>query len=256
MNDLTDVAMICADTTRSRAYLQNLARAGLRPAQILVMERAGSDLPGQSLRAIADAPDHADRDPLWRQGHFDPNTALAEDIAALGVPTRTLASTDINDADTVAAIAELDARTLIYSGFGGQILRAPVLATGKQFLHVHGGYLPDFRGSTTNYYSMIADDTLGASAIFLTAQIDAGPILLRRRFPAPPDRTRIDHLHDAAARAICLCDVLRDFADSGVWPSGTPAGEQMPESYPEAYYVIHPVLKHLAIYHTARSEVE
>ena len=38
----------------------------------------------------------------------------------------------------------------------------------KKFLHVHGGYLPDYKGSTTNYYSLINENTIGASAIFLT----------------------------------------------------------------------------------------
>ncbi|RYH01063.1 hypothetical protein EU805_15810 [Salipiger sp. IMCC34102] len=244
MAELTGVSMICTDTTRSRAYVQNLARADLRPERVLLLSQTGSDLPGQSRAPLPDRPDAAERDPLWTAGHFDPNSVLEDDIAVLGAPLGRIPSTNINDPDTIAAVSDLPGHTVIYSGYGGQILRRPVLSTGKRFLHVHGGYLPDFRGSTTNYYSMIEEDTLGASAIFLTEEIDAGPILARRRFTAPPDRTGIDHLHDSAARARVLCDVLAGFAATGDWPRAPidPAGRG------RTYYVIHPVLKHLAIF--------
>ena len=48
------------------------------------------------------------------------------------------------------------------------LLKEKILDTGKKFLHIHGGYLPDYKGSTTNYYSLINENTIGASAIFLT----------------------------------------------------------------------------------------
>lgn len=249
MHDMTSVSMICADTTRSRAYLQNLARAGLRPARVLVLAKPGSNLPGQAREKLPAAPGHADRDTLWQRAHFDPNNTLSQDIRALGAPVDQMETTDINDPQVVDAVAGLPGDTVIYSGFGGQILRAAVLDTGKQFLHVHGGYLPDFRGSTTNYFSLIAENALGASAIFLTAKIDAGPVLMRQRFAAPPDRTQIDHLHDSAARSVVLCDVLRAFVDTGTWPRAGVTDDMEATTY----YVVHPVLKHLAIYPSTKS---
>lgn len=244
MRDLPDVAMICADTTRSRAYLQNMARAGLRPAHVLVLSRAGSALPGQGGGRIADAPGYAADDQLWQDAHFDPNTALDDDLAALGAPVTRIEAINVNDGAVVAALADLPGDVVLYSGYGGQILRAPVLDAGKRFLHVHGGYLPDYPGSTTSYFSLLADGTLGATAIFLTEDIDAGPILLRERFPAPPDLTHLDHLHDAAARAVVLCRVLAIHGRTGGWPSVDIA----PSPRPGPFYVIHPVLKHLAVY--------
>lgn len=244
MRELDGVSMICADTTRSRAYLQNLTRAGLRPTRILRMSRPGADLPGQSRARVPCPPDRAAEDALWQQAQFDPNSDLTKDIARAGAPCQAVEETDINAPEICEAVAALPGHTVLYSGFGGQILRDPILAAGKDFLHVHGGYLPDFRGSTTNYFSMIAEGMLGASAIFLTAEIDAGPVLLRRRFPAPPDRTRIDHLHDSAARALVLCEVLNTFAETGDWPRADVAATETGRTY----YVVHPVLKHLAIF--------
>jgi methionyl-tRNA formyltransferase len=244
MRKLSSVSMICADTTRSRAYLQNLARANLCPCRVLVLPSATGDLPGQSRALLAEAPEHADADTLWQDAYFNPNSVLSDDLAALGAPVITLQSSDINDPTVIAAVADLPGDTVIYSGFGGQILRKPVLSAKHRFLHVHGGYLPAFRGSTTNYFSLINEDTIGASAIFLTEEIDAGPILMRRRFDAPPDRGKLDHLHDAAARSHVLCSVLDAFEKQGVWPC-----ETVPDDADcETYYVIHPVLKHLAVY--------
>lgn len=241
---LETVSMICADTTRSRAYVQNMTRAGLRPARVLAMSRPGSDLPGQARAALPGTPGDAARDPLWQAAHFDPNTALSDDLDALGAPVAWMDETDINAPDIARAVADMPGCVAIFSGFGGQILRAGILGAGKRMLHVHGGYVPFYRGSTTNYYSLIADGTLGASAIFLTAEIDAGPVLMRRRFPAPPDRGHLDHLHDSAARAAVLCDTLRAFAATGDWPIDPPEdGEEA-----RTYYVVHPVLKHLAVY--------
>lgn len=247
--ELAAVTMLCADTTRSRAYLQAMMRAGLRPVRVLALGRAGADLPGMG-RNVVDAPADAGADPLWLAAGFDPNTAIRDDLDRLGAPVETVEETDVNAPAVVAAVAALPGETVIYSGFGGQILRRDLLGAGKRFLHVHGGFLPGYRGSTTNYYSLLAEGTIGASAIFLTEEIDGGPILARRHYPAPPDRTHLDHLHDSAARADMLCAVLRSYEETGEWPRAeVDAAERA-----ETFYVVHPVLKHLAVYGAAEGE--
>ncbi|MEJ6396450.1 formyltransferase family protein [Yoonia sp. 208BN28-4] len=242
--DLNDVIMLATDTTRSRAYIQNMVRRGLRPAAVIALASAKSNLPGQSKTVLPTTPAHADDDTLWQAGHFDPNTALADDLAALGAPVEMLDTTNINDPEVVAAIAARSESVMIYAGYGGQILRQDVLDTGVDFLHVHGGWVPSFKGSTTNYFAMIAQDRIGASAIFLTADLDGGPVIKRATFPTPPDRTMLDHLHDSAARAVVLCDVLESYAATSAWPSENPSEDEKDETY----FVIHPVLKHIAVY--------
>ena len=37
---------------------------------------------------------------------------------------------------------------------------------------------------------------MGASSLFLTKDIDCGPVLVREKFAAPIDRTEIDHTFD------------------------------------------------------------
>ena len=84
---------------------------------------------------------------------------------------------------------------------------------------------------------------MGASAIFLTEEIDCGPILARRKFPAPEGGCKeIDHVYDAAARARVLVDTLIAYQKFGQW-----SGELQCYQGGKVYYVIHPILKHLAI---------
>lgn len=241
--NLKGIGLIAADTTRSRAYIQNLARHGLLPKRIILMKAVGADLPGQSLATLPRDPDHADIDAIWAEGHFDPNQQLDDSIKGHDVSITRLEADDINSPQVIKAVEQFDGHTLIYSGYGGQILRKPLLAAGAQFLHIHGGRVPSFKGSTANYYSLIDEGKISASAIFLTSDLDGGPLLARRDFDAPPDRTKLDHLHDSAARAILLCDVIGAYARDGTWPHVTIDKNELDETF----FVIHPVLKHIAV---------
>lgn len=234
-----DVGMVASDTTRTRAYLAAMIRRGLLPSHVLVLKNTDSAaLPGQAPGAIAHSRASGED---WSEADFDIASPLETILEAAGIDYRIAPSRDINDADVVALIAERPEHVMIYSGYGGVLLRRDVLNTGNRFLHIHGGYLPTYKGSTTNYFSLLADNQMGASAIFLTADIDSGPILARRIFPAPGDRAQIDHIYDSAARAKVLIEVLTKYRDSGTWTI------ERENEGGETFYVIHPVLKHIAI---------
>ena len=242
---LNDIGLIAADTSRSRAYIQALARNELLPNYVLVLEHASDKrLPGQldKFQLNRETERVAETDACWSEAYFDPARPIKVLLDELGVPYEVSMSKDINDPSVVEAIARRPESTFIYSGFGGALLREDVLATGKHFLHVHGGYLPDFKGSTTNYYSLLVENTLGASAIFLSEEIDSGPILLRRKFPPPANRQAIDHIYDSAARAKVLIEALQNYLKDGGWKF-----ELSDNMGGEIYYIIHPVLKHIAI---------
>ena len=152
-----------------------------------------------------------------------------------------LETTKIHDPAVIASICDRPESTFIYSGYGGIILRKELFLTGKKFLHVHGGYLPNYKGSTTNYYSLIVDNCIGASSIFLNEVIDSGPMLRRNTFPPPEDRVQIDHKYDSAARAKVLIETLQEYQNSGEFQ----CKEDLEKG--ETYFIIHPILKHIAI---------
>lgn len=221
---MTAFVMLCADTARSRAYLDALGRAALLPSRLLLLEGSG---PGKSNAACT---------------LFDNVTPVAVRAESAGIPVERLPTADVNAPATIEALARLGEDLVVFSGPGGAILRPPLFATGKRFLHVHPGRLPAYRGSTTIYYSMLAESKIEATAILLTPGIDEGAIVTSRAFPVPADRRTIDVEYDPWVRACVMADAVRQLVESGRMD-----GSPQEEANAETYYIIHPVLKHIAI---------
>ena len=220
---LDKIGMIAADTSRTLLYLKELIKYELKPNYVLLLlNNEQNSLPGknnsQSLEQIKKILESA---------------AVSFDVSL---------NSNINSQEVFDTLSLRDESTFIYSGFGGILLKCHILSLGKAFLHVHGGYLPKYKGSTTNYFSLIEENMMGASSIFLTKDIDCGPVLIRRRFSAPTDRTEIDHLHDSKVRAEVLIETLQKYIKNGSFDF-----ELESNVGGETYYIIHPVLKHLAI---------
>lgn len=222
-----------------------MIRHEMLPNFVLLLENtSGAILPGQVKTPVweSEVDEFTELDECWSEAIFDANLPITAILDNLNIPYACSGSKDINDPKTIQMIHQRSEPVFIYSGFGGALLRKDVLSLGKRFLHVHGGYLPDFKGSTTNYFSLLIENTLGASAIFLSEEIDSGPVLLRRKFPPPRDRQAIDHIYDSGARAKILIETLQKHLKSGKWEF-----ELAENAGGETYYIIHPVLKHIAI---------
>jgi len=242
---LNDIGMVAGDTSRSRAYLQALARNDMLPNYVLVLEDSSEKLlPGQlnKAQALHESERRVEAEECWSEASFDSTQPIKVLLDKMGIFYESSTSKNINDSSVIEIIRQRPEKVFIYSGFGGALLRKDVLSVGKNFLHVHGGYLPDYKGSTTNYYSLIVDNTLGASAIFMGEEIDCGPVLLMREFPAPENRQAIDHIYDSGARSKVLIETLQKYLERGDWEFELPANTEG-----ETYYIIHPVLKHIAI---------
>lgn len=221
------MCLLAADSGRSRAYLDMLGRAGLLPRRAVVLHTP----------AVTTAP--------RRQAHttlFDNVTPLPQALARAGVPHVEIAASDINAPEVCAAVAAGDEAYVIFAGPAGAIVRSPLFETGKHFIHVHPGRVPDFRGSTPMYYSLLAEGRMAASAILLAPRIDDGPILAVREFVPPEDRTTIDLAFDPWMRAALLVDVCKAYIQTNQL-----APEPQADCGQTAFFVIHPVLKHLAI---------
>jgi methionyl-tRNA formyltransferase len=243
---LTDIAMIAGETNRSQAYLQALVQKGYLPGFVLLMvNRSKNHLPGQQDGTIPDA--SGSQSKALQNGLFDvqfnSGESLQETLTRSGIGFAEIESTDINSDAVFEAITGRPESVFIYSGYGGGILRKRILRCGRRFLHVHGGYLPDYKGSTTNYYSLLQEGFCGASSLWLEQKIDSGPILLRRKVAAPADRNKIDYDFDSLLRAQVLIDTIDNYLthnhgwDFGV---GTSAGG-------ETYFIMHPLLRHIAV---------
>ncbi|OGA26539.1 MAG: hypothetical protein A3F77_11300 [Betaproteobacteria bacterium RIFCSPLOWO2_12_FULL_67_28] len=234
---LAEVAFVAAFTARSQAYAQAMTRAGIAPGLAVLYGEEHARLLGQA----------SDPLPPMRTACGIDLPDLSEPLAATVRGARwnatRLRDADVNS-DALATLLDRDRfRLIVFSGYGGQIVKRKTLEQGIPFLHVHAGWLPRFRGSTTIYYEMLLERRCSASAILLSPQLDAGPIVARKHYPLPPADVDIDYVYEPATRADLLLEVLREFAENRVVPSGV---AQSPQDG-VTHFVIHPVLKHLAI---------
>lgn len=219
--------MLVADTARARAYLDRLLHVGARPVEVLVLERPGAIVAAAATTST----------PL-----FDNTTPILEKLDAAALPYAVLPTDDINDDRVVAAVADLPADLIVFAGPAGAIAGSELLGAGKSFLHVHPGRLPEYRGSTPMYYSLLAEAALEASAILLAPEIDQGPMVGHRVFPLPDEPAAIDVGYDPWMRAELMADVVRAYLGGQDLRAVT-----QEHGRGTTYYVIHPVLKHLAI---------
>ncbi len=237
---MLEFGFIAADTSRSRIYLNALHLGNLRPSLVVLIPpsvEAAVGMVGRDDECLLD-------DPEWPEAKVDLRVGLTDLLDSFGYRYVSLLNSDINDPAVVNYFSNSEVELFVYSGYGGSILRAPILSLGKFFLHVHGGFLPYFRGSTTNYYSILKERQIGASSIFLERNIDQGPIIDRQYFRLPSRIEKMDHFYDSAARSRVLVGSLKQVIDG--WPDGIVCEEQDSKKG-KTYYIIHPVLKHVAI---------
>lgn len=233
---LSGVLFLAGFTSRSRAYAQAMLQAGIRPENILIFGPENGGLPGQSDRVTGTK----DVNPATEIFLPDHSIPLGETCRLLGSDIAQINVDDINHPQVLKELKHFAPSLVVYSGYGAQIVGKKALALAP-FLHVHSGWLPDERGSTTLYYGWLQKNRCGVSAILLSESIDTGPIIRRKEYPPPSKNIDPDHVYDGAIRADLLVEVLQEYDARGKFISMiTQSGEGT------SYYVIHPVLKHLA----------
>jgi methionyl-tRNA formyltransferase len=238
MNELTDIIMLGANTARTKAYLQHLARSGNIPSQVLIMS-----MEPQILIAEAEEYRIACGSSISKLSEsFEIDEPVMYTLISNEIPYRFILTDSVNSPETIEAISIINASYVIYSGFGGQILKSDVLSLGKRFLHVHPGVVPYYRGSTTIYYSLLKEGAIGASAIFLDEKLDCGALLKTKWYDFSDQKHDFDYIVDPLIRASLLVEVIEQYKNKGYFET-----EAQDESVGETYYIIHPVLKHIAM---------
>ena len=153
---------------------------------------------------------------------------------------RTFQSLDeeLNSGSTQLALRETNPDIVLFSGSAGNLV-GPTLLEIAPFLHMHPGQLPEYRGSTTIYWSLLAGHGVTVSAIYLEPKIDQGGLITTKTFPNPNADSDIDKIYDPGVRAWLLDEVLSQSDD-------LPASAPQPVGGRD-HYVIHPVLKSVVV---------
>ncbi len=235
--DLSHVTFIAADTVRTRAYALACKKAGIRFDSIIFLKSTKPKW-GQ-----------ANQLPAFEQpltcGAFaaDLNINLQDLLESISINVIHTTTDTINCVEVAQSIQEQSSSFIVFSGYGGEIVDVRLLAPNTPMLHIHSGYLPHFRGSTTVYYSILEENSCGASAIILEPAIDEGVILHKKQFTLPAKHEEIDYYYDSFIRADVLVETLTKLRTNA---GNIDIESQKPENG-VSYFVIHPVLKHLSI---------
>lgn len=146
----------------------------------------------------------------------------------------------VGDAETIDAMERINPEVTVFSGLPAELVPA-TLTDRFQMLHAHPGRLPRFRGSTTIYWSLLEDQTPACSVIILNSKIDQGPIVTIRDFALPKlSHAAIDKYFDPMIRASTLVTALKEGGHRNDLATND-------ASLGRDYFVIHPVLKALAL---------
>ena len=126
---------------------------------------------------------------------------------------------------------------IIYSGYPGVIEKNNKVLKSKKLIHSHPGKLPQYRGSTTIYYSILKENKIYCSTIILNNNLDSGKILLIIKYPIPKNILQIDNEYDDKIRAKNIVFILKKYDKLKV------TKKNIKKNNP--YYVIHPLLRSL-----------
>lgn len=241
---INKIGFVLSDTSRSRAYIQLLINENLIPSNFIVLDPGLKDekiLLGKPKKIKKELLDISYLG-IEKKISFNPNTSIFETMQKFKINFKLIKSKSINEKEVIEFIKKTKQKYFIYSGFGGIILKDEILGIGKKFIHIHGGFLPKYRGSTCNYYSILNENKIGAASIIMKKKIDEGPIICSRKFKAPKMKHKIDHLYDPLTRAYVLIETIKKFVENNNLNE-----EKNVVELGTTYYIIHPLLKHFSI---------
>lgn len=240
MVNLSNVVLLLGYNPRAQCYAQAMRHLGYAPAEVITFGAPEKDIP----RSV----NCPDLDSAVFSFSPDLNETLSETIQDAGWSWTHCDADNVNDPEILSLIKGRNPEIVVYAGYGGQIVGRDLLQVIPQFLHMHCGLLPEYRGSTTIYYSWLKENTCGVSAILMNENIDEGPIVMKQSFPAPPPDADVDLFYDNTLRAHVFMKCMQTVNDAGTLPV---LEEQSEDG--ELFFVIHPVLKHIALMQRAET---
>lgn len=220
------LGIILTPSVRSKAYIQKIIQNKFSLCEIILLNDKKIELTFENEEILES-----------KKSGFDISKSIITTLEENNLTFTEFNFIDINHQKLTDFISKSDSDVFIFTG--GGILRDQILKTGKKFIHFHPGIVPKYRGSTCFYYSIINENQCGVTAYFMDKNIDTGKIILQKFFE-PPNHEFIDNVYDSFIRSETLLEVLKNnLLESKNFKDQLIDGD--------TYFIIHPVLKHLAI---------
>ncbi|MGA1823330.1 MAG: formyltransferase family protein [bacterium] len=219
--------MLLQEGYRARAYLQKLISVNLLPLFVILLKSSN-----KKPDTFHDNPHTIPLD------FYNPNREEVESLEEANIAYTVMHAESCNDEQVVKELAKRPEEYFVFAGYG--ILRE-VFKAGKKLIHVHPGKLPQYRGSTCPYYSILIEGTWYCTALIMEEGIDQGDIITMKEFPLPARGIDATRIYDPYTRAEVLVDVIKQLADTGALKTYKQDLMQGTD-----YFIIHPVLEYIA----------
>ncbi len=239
---MIDFSVLLINNNRSKSYLQNLIKNGFVPKKAIVLNDAHVRLAEHTQNDKLISLDTTQKFIRYLKDldiEFDEKEHVIKTLKENHIDYVLVDTLDVNSQEIIEELENIKEDYILYSGPGGTILRKEILSKGKKFIHVHPGFLPKFRGSTTIYYSMLHDSTVGCSVILFEEGIDEGPVLYKNTYKIKEKNIDFDFALDPLVRTKALIEFFES--------KNLKAQKQDEDDKSNTFYIIHPLLKHLSI---------
>ncbi|WP_440681212.1 formyltransferase family protein [Candidatus Pelagibacter sp. HIMB1623] len=148
-----------------------------------------------------------------------------------------LKTNNINSKILEKEFLQFKSKINIIATYPGEIVKNKLLLKHK-LLHCHPGDLPEFKGSTTIYYSIILKKKICVTLFELNEEIDNGKILYKKNFNYPKNLNLIEEDFDNQIRAktlICFLKSKKKFNYKKTKKKYIP------------YYIAHPMVRQIVL---------
>jgi len=221
------IGIILTPDTRSKAYIQKIIQNHIVIDTIIFMNDKRIERKYDA-EIISSGIEHG----------FDISIPVKDTLERSNLRYHELNFVDINNSKLIEFVKQ--SKTDIFIFTGGGILKNQILNAGPKFVHLHPGIVPNYRGSTCFYYSIINEDQCGVTVFFMDEKLDTGDIIFQKIFKKP-NHVFVDEIYDINIRSETLIEMLqKGLLDNASY-------KKQDSTIGETYFIIHPVLKHIAI---------
>ena len=129
-------------------------------------------------------------------------------------------------------------KNFIVSTYPGEIIKDENLLKKKSLFHVHPGKLPEYKGSTTIYYSILNKKKIYCTVIKLSKNLDQGKVFFRKSFITPASLNESNYNS--------FDDKIRSLTLKSFISKAPTLIKQNKYKHFENYFIIHPILRKIA----------
>lgn len=221
------VGIILTTDNRSKAYIQKLIKNNIILDEIILMNSGNHEVK-YSKEIIQKS----------LESGFDISISVLRTLKENNLKFHEFNFVDINNLKLIEYVKKSKINYYLFTG--GGILKKDILTAGSKFIHFHPGIVPDYRGSTCFYYSIINENNCGVTSFVMDQELDTGDIIYQKKF-VKPNHKYIDEIFDPFIRSETMIEVIqKDLIKKSKFLKQN-------KSDGETYFIIHPVLKHISI---------